>query len=231
MNRRFFALAGASALIGVRSSLAQSATPAAHDDSSEALYRVDVPGDLLPKEPVLAGVIAVSMTAGTTVTYPEGSAPESLAIDHVLTGGYTLQSNSDVIHRASDGSAEEVPGGTEVDVSAGETVVLIENEAEQIITVGDEDTETLTAGLFTQNQGTNESTVDGELVPTFLGAAEPLELPSSGVTVMIVPDTGDASTWPDAVVRVAFETEDGNAWELVILPLAGSATPAATPAS
>lgn len=228
MNRRWFVLAGAGVLVSGRSAMAQSGTPVVPDDAGDALYRLDLDGDYFPPEPVVAGVVAVSMTAGTSVSYAEGASPESLAIDHVLTGGYTVETGSDTLLYSADGSEQlDVPGGESVTVESGETLVLVDNEAEQQFTVGDEDTTTLTVGFFTLNEGTNESTVDGDLSAAFLAGSQPTSMPDSGVTVAIVP-AQDEEAWPDAVLRLPFETPDGGVWELVVLPLEANATPVAT---
>lgn len=234
MNRRAFTLAGVGVVVFGRAASAQTGTPVLDDPAGNALISVSLEGEVLPTGSVIAGVVSTSMTAGTQVVYAEGGSPESLVIDHVLQGGYTVQSDSERRVVRADGSIETFAPGEDISVASGESLVLIDNELEATFAVGDEDTETLTIGLFTLGQGSNQMTVDGELDAVFVSGSQPVTLPERGVRLVVLETSGDDERdWPGALLQLPFETTDGPVRELILIPAETSATPdvAATPAS
>jgi hypothetical protein len=227
MTRRAFAIAGVATVFSTRTALAQPATPASPALDIAALYRVDLPATSLPPAPVAVGAAGAMMTPGTTVVYPEGSAGRSVAVDHVLTGSYEAESGSEAIHIDAAGTITDIPAGQATTVAAGETIVFLRNEAGQRITAGEEETRTLTAGLFSlQQQGTNETTVDGMLEQEVLGGTIVSAVPEQGVTITFVP-AGDASGLASSVAQVPVTLDSGEQWVMLVLPLAVEATPVA----
>ncbi len=224
MNRRTFALAGLGAIAGVNVTLAQPATPTSPTPAT--LYSIDLSASSLPAAPVAFGAAGVVMAPGTTVVYPEGAAGRSVGVDHILAGGYEIESDSELIHIDAAGATTEVPAGGKVTVAAGETVVILHNEAAQRITVGDEETRTFTIGFFSLQQGTNETEVEGTLEQSILGGVILQAVPESGVTLTIVP-TEDASSLADVVAQIPMTLSTGEEWTAVLVPQAGEATPVA----
>jgi hypothetical protein len=178
----------------------------------------------LPQTPFAVGAAGVVMAPGTTVVYAEGAAGRSVAIDHVLVGSYDVETDSERVHIDSAGSQSDIAPGETITVAAGETVVLLQNEAEQRITAGDEETRTLTVGLFSLQQGTNETTVEGSLEQAVLGGTIVEAVPESGLTVTVVP-AGEASQVTGSVAEVPVTLEGDEEWVVVFLPLTSEATP------
>ena len=218
INRRFLTIAGLAAVATARTAVAQPATPASPVAIAEALYTVDLAAATLPTAPVAFGAGGVTMDAGTVVAYPEGSAGQSVAIDHVLSGGYEIETDSELIHIDRTGKQTEVDSGQTTTVAEGETIVLFHNEAEQRITAGDRETRTVTVALFSLERGTNENVVEGTLEQVVLGGTIVDSLPEAGVTVTMVPSE-QASAYPDPVAAVPFMLESGEKWTAVVVPL------------
>jgi hypothetical protein len=230
MNRRSILIAGASALILGRGVHAQSATPAA---SSGERYRIALGPGLVPSTQLVIGAVSNVMAPGTSVTYPEGGSPESLVIEYLLTGGYRATGGADMFVVRADGAQEPVAAGEEVEVLAGDALVIVDNEAEMVVVGGTEETASLLLGFFTtESQGTGDFTVDGDLTSTFLSAGPPSVAPDEGVTVVLLDGTADAAAWPDATLVLPVTTETPPAdWTFVVLPGGAEAAPgdAATP--
>jgi hypothetical protein len=226
MHRRAFAIAGLGVVFGARAALALPATPASPVPAGAELYRVDLTASSLPSAPIAVGAAGVSMTPGTAVVYAKGAAKQSVAIDHVLAGGYNIETDSELLHIDKAGNLTHIDAGQTTTVAAGESVVILHNEAEQRITVGDEETRTLTVGFFSLQRGTNETTVKGTLKQTVLGGTLLNQVPASGVIATVVP-AADASRLTSAVAQIPVTLGAGEAWVVVVLPLTGAATPAA----
>lgn len=216
INRRLLTIAGLAAVTTSAKAAAQPATPASPVAMAEALYTVDLDIASLPPAPVAFGAGGVMMEAGTVVVYPEGSAGQSVAIDHVFSGGYEIETDSELIHIDRDGKQTEVKGGQTTTVAEGETIVLLQNEAEQRITAGDMETRTVAVAFFSLERGTNETNVEGTLEQVVLGGTIVDEVPDAGVTVAMVP-TEQASAYADPVATVPFTLESGEKWTAVMV--------------
>ncbi len=216
MNRRVFAIAGFGAVVEMRSAFAQPATPASPVAVDAALYRVDLAASSLPATPIAFGVAGVLMTPGTAVVYPEGSAGQSVAIDHVLAGSYEIESDSELVHIDVAGNLSDIDAGESTTVAAGETIVILHNEAAQRITAGEEETRTLTVGFFSFEQGTNETQVEGTLEQQVLGGTMVGSVPDSGVTVTVV-RPAEASGFVDPVAESPVVLSSGEEWAVVVL--------------
>jgi hypothetical protein len=224
MNRRAFAIAGIGAVVSVKATLAQSVEPASPVPADAALYRVNLPASSLPLAPVAVGAAGVTMAPGTTVVYPEGAAGRSVAIDHVLAGSYQIESDSEIIHIDAAGNVTDVEAGHEVTVATGETIVLLQNEAEQRISAGDRETRTLAFGFFSHERGTHKSIVEGTLEQAVLGGTSLFAVPESGVTVTVVP-ADEAALMTSSLAEVPVTLAAGEQWVVIVLPLGGEATP------
>jgi hypothetical protein len=224
MNRRAFAIAGLGAVVSLKATLAQSAAPASPVPADGALYRINLPASSLPPAPVSVGAVGVTMSPGTTALYPEGAAGRSVAIDHILAGNYEIESDSEIIHISAAGNVADVESGVTLTVATGETIILLQNEAAQRITAGDQETHTLTFGFFSLDRGTHESIVEGTVEQDVLGGTVLFALPEFGVTVAVIP-ADDASGLTNSVVQVPATLATDEQWVVVVLPLAEEATP------
>jgi hypothetical protein len=227
MNRRTFAITGLGVVLSTRTTLAQPATPASPTPADAVLYRVDLPASTLPPAPVAVGAAGVMMTPGTSVVYAEGASGQSIAIDHVLTGDYDVESDGELIHIDTDGTATSIDAGETTTVAAGQTIVFLQNEAAHGITAGGEETRTLTVGVFSLQQGTNEASVEGTLEQEVLGGTVLQALPESGITVTVVP-AADASEMTDSVAQFPVTLSSGEVWIAVFLPMTSAQTPASS---
>ncbi len=218
INRRLLTIAGLAAVATSRAAGAQPATPASPVAVPEALYTVDLAAAQLPPAPVAFGAGGVTMEAGTVVVYPEGSAGQSVAIDHVFAGGYEIETESELIHFDRTGKQTEVAAGETTSVAEGETIVLLQNEAEQRITAGDKETRTVSVAFFSLERGTNETNVDGTMEQVVLGGMIVDAMPETGVRVAMMP-SDQAGAHPDLVAEVTFTLESGEKWTAVVVPL------------
>jgi len=219
VNRRAFVIAGLGAAVSVKAAHAQPATPAASPVAvQDAIYRVELAASSLPAAPVAVGAAGVLMSAGTTIVYPDGSAGPSVGIDHILSGGYEITTDSELIHLAADGKRTEIAAGETTTVATGETIVLLQNQAAQRIVAQDAETRTLAFGFFSLEQGTNESDVEGSLEQEMLGGTVLRTLPQTGVVVTLAPGE-DAALSSESIVQLPISLENGKQLMLVVQPL------------
>lgn len=226
MNRRAFGIVGLGAVFSTRETLAQIATPASPVPARAALYRVDLPASDLTPALVAVGAAGVTMTPGTTVDYAAGAAKRSVAIDHVLAGGYEIKTDSELLHVDTAGHLAHIVAGQTTTVATGETIVLLHNEAAQRITAGGKETHTFTVGFFSLERGSNETKVKGTLKQEVLGGTILQAVPASGVAVTVV-RANNTRQLTGSVAQVPITLDSGEQWVVVILPLTGTATPTA----
>jgi len=218
MNRRTILFAGAAAVVTCRVAGAQTASPAA--DAGAELYRIDLANGEVPAAEVVIGAVSNVLGAGTAVSYSEGSAPESLVIEYIVTGGYSARGDSAMTAVRADGTEEPVEAGTEVEVAAGDALVVVDNEQALQVTGGGSETASLVLGFFTLGDASGETEVDGDLATVFLGAGPATTLPEGGVTVVLLEGTSAEAAWPEALLVLPVTTETPAAdWTFVVLPV------------
>lgn len=226
MNRKMFMMVGLGTLLSTKIASAETAVPASPVPTDEALIDIGLPVSSLPPSPLAVGAVLVTMAPGTTIVYPEGAAGRSVAIDHVLEGGYEVESGGELMQIDVDGKRTDIKAQESTTLTAGQTVVFLQNEAQQRITVGKNETRTLTVGFFSLQQGTNESMVDGTLEQKILGGTVLQTLPDTGVTVTVVP-ANQANSLTDAIAKFPVTVDSGESWVVVVVPLVDKATPSA----
>ena len=151
------ALFGVLALVDPAPPAAQDAAPAASPPTGapEVLVGVLLPAERLPDSDRVAGAYTVRLRPGGRVDFPAGSQPDGAALEHVVAGAYAVRSEGRrVVLRGgatAQGSAEEVPPGTEATVGHGESLLILENDAPAMMrNPGDEETLVFGAGVFSR---------------------------------------------------------------------------------
>jgi len=100
------------------------------DITTETLAEIRLPAAVIPQSPAIVDVWLATLAPGQEIGFETGASPPSIVADVVLSGEFTVLSEGRLqVLRAA--GREDVPANTVVSIHPDETVIYVDNQAEQ----------------------------------------------------------------------------------------------------
>jgi hypothetical protein len=107
----------------IPAAVAPAATPSPAPYTEESLLTITLPAEALPGgDAIGAGLIHVTIPVGNRSTWVPTCCPGPY-VDYVIVGSYTVRADAPIQVVRDDGSAEDIPAGTEVTLGAGDALI------------------------------------------------------------------------------------------------------------
>jgi hypothetical protein len=141
---------------------AQQATPAAPAEgvTIEPVCAAILPAASIPDEPVYLDFFRHSQPAGSTLEFSETFVAPGAGMDCLVSGSYTMRSSGPLaIYRHGQPESEPVPDGATSTLTAGDVVLILDNDHDQQYrVVGEEPAVIISAMILSTEQGTCATT-------------------------------------------------------------------------
>jgi hypothetical protein len=100
------------------------------DIVTETLAEIRLPATVIPPSPAIVDVWLATLAPGQEIGFETGASPPSIVADVVLSGEFTVLSEGR-LQVLRDAGREDVPANTVVTIHPDETVIYVDNQAEQ----------------------------------------------------------------------------------------------------
>jgi hypothetical protein len=137
---------------------AQHATPAAPAEgvAVEPICTASLPAASIPEETVYLDFFMHSQPAGSTLAFSDAFLAPGTGIDCLVSGSYSMHSDGPLaIQRHGQPASERVPEGATSTLTAGDIVLILDNDhAQEFRVVGEEPAVIITVMIMSTRQGT-----------------------------------------------------------------------------